>query len=203
MLYRYLTAVVIAPDAFGLFASAEAQADGRLEAAGLVSKKSRSSRVSEDQSSASLSGDGQVKANQRRSLTALSRLLFFVVGNKGFALPTQALPPKAAGVGHEFGRVLNPLIKTWHAQFREFFLAIVAETPPLDAPPAVEHFSGRPLGKGSVKGLADLWVRELPGLRHGELDSPLGHDASSSSKQNRRTTITLAVEVSDSSNNFF
>ncbi|BHF83069.1 hypothetical protein SprV_0802621000 [Sparganum proliferum] len=184
LLFRYLNSVVIAPDAFGLLLpskDAKSTVDGD------------SSHLLSDPESRT---NSRLERNQRRRLTALSRLLLFVIANKGFSTRP---PPDARCISprlqqsQEFGRIINPLIRVWHTKFRTYFKDIVDMTEP-----TTQNF--RPVVRPDASA---LWIQSLPGMSQvggcggaaslGSYASAMVNSISSHPLE-PKTTVSLAVE---------
>ncbi|VDD75116.1 unnamed protein product [Mesocestoides corti] len=144
--YRYIHSIIIAPDAF---------AQTHCEPA--------------ERAPLPTTGPG---FGGRRCLAALSRLLCFVVENKGFV---------GKGTSGQQAMVFNPLIKAWHAKFKQYLLNTLNEKKPRRTP------------AGIMKRQVDGWIRRLPyaGPKHEWLElQPWRMEEA----EDKKKTITLAVD---------
>ncbi|CAL8088204.1 unnamed protein product [Calicophoron daubneyi] len=138
LLHRYFNSTIIAPDVYEQLLKAEE--DGQLEV------DEFSLRVSDDVSSDSGSESGRrssrslwgrretnekvkqnalnISAKQRRTLTAISRILYFVIANKGYGPSEQPRKPDKI----DLPSLLNPCIRVWHSQFRAYMSKIVNDS---------------------------------------------------------------------------
>ncbi len=121
MVHRYLHSIIIAPDAFTKPSGGHPGPDGFF------------SQFTES------------TPRSRKTLASLSRLLYFVVGNKGFV--------GRAGVPQmDQAAALNPLIKAWHARFREYLLSVIGDAARKEDPMAMN----------AVRKNVDNWIKRLP-----------------------------------------
>ncbi|VDL96850.1 unnamed protein product [Schistocephalus solidus] len=185
LLFRYLNSVVIAPDAFGLLLLSE-------DAKSIDDGDSRRLFVDPEHRS-----NSRLERSQRRRLTALSRLLLFVIANKGFSTRS---PPDARYISpqlqqsQEFGRIINPLIRVWHSKFRAYFKDIVDAT-------QLTSQNFKPVVRQTA--LTTLWIQSLPGMSQvggfagaSSLGSYTATTISETSGHTLepKTTVSLAVE---------
>ncbi|KAF7256029.1 hypothetical protein EG68_07985 [Paragonimus skrjabini miyazakii] len=129
LLHRYISTTLIAPEVVlnsppmsRINQRSSSELSTWTNTSTKTTHRHRFRRIIPDRSGHNTSPLWKLNSKQRRMLSAISRLLYFVIANKGYG---QATSQSTNVIQAELSSILNPLIRKWHGQYRAYMQRVV------------------------------------------------------------------------------